>query len=112
MNNTILKIARRTPLFPYLRAYYTVYLKKGLGPSLKTMIIGSHKKDIIGFRGEFDELLERYRQELHRYIDDILGEVESVRDEPSPLLSLLFLTVSVTQGILVSGVRPTPSMVC
>lgn len=43
-----------------------------------------------GFRGEFSELLERYRQELHRYIDEVMENVESVRNEPSPLLSLLF----------------------
>lgn len=47
MKKTMLNIARRTPLFPYLRAYYTLYLKQGLGPSLKTRIIGSHRKDIL-----------------------------------------------------------------
>ncbi|MBC7119318.1 MAG: DUF3029 family protein [Methanobacteriaceae archaeon] len=43
-----------------------------------------------GFNGGFEELLERYRKSLNNHLDETIDTIESLKVEPSPLLSLFF----------------------
>jgi len=43
-----------------------------------------------GFSGSFEELLEAYQESLNKYIDETIDAIESLKVEPSPLLSLFF----------------------
>lgn len=40
MKEHVINVMRRTPLFPYIRAYYTVYQRNGIGSLLRTRLIG------------------------------------------------------------------------
>ncbi|BAM69541.1 putative pyruvate-formate lyase [Methanothermobacter sp. CaT2] len=40
MKEHVINVMRRTPLFPYMRAYYTVYQRGGIGSLLRTRLIG------------------------------------------------------------------------
>ncbi|MCG2829241.1 pyruvate formate lyase family protein [Methanothermobacter sp. K4] len=53
MKEHVINVIRGTPLFPYIRAYYTVYKRTGLSSLLKTRIIGGS-----------GDILERRTQQL------------------------------------------------
>lgn len=42
------------------------------------------------FNGNFNELLKAYQKSLNNYIDETINTIESLKAEPSPLLSLFF----------------------
>jgi len=43
-----------------------------------------------GFNGDFEELLEAYQESLNNHLDETIDTIESLKVEPSPLLSLFF----------------------
>jgi len=77
MREKIIDVIRRTPLFPYLRAYHAVYLKGGPRGVLGTRLIGPGSRNILEGRVEQFERVCRTARIEHRPGERFLYSIDT-----------------------------------